>query len=46
VEWRRLEVAGADRLLGRGVLYGALVLSLYLPKACVDSAHGAFDGSA
>ncbi|MGB8539156.1 MAG: FAD-dependent oxidoreductase [Acidobacteriaceae bacterium] len=23
VEWRRLEVAGADRLLGRGVLYGA-----------------------
>jgi thioredoxin reductase (NADPH) len=23
VEWRRLEVEGADRLLGRGVLYGA-----------------------
>jgi thioredoxin reductase (NADPH) len=23
VEWRRLEVKGADRLLGRGVLYGA-----------------------
>jgi thioredoxin reductase (NADPH) len=23
VEWRRLEVDGADRLLGRGVLYGA-----------------------
>ena len=23
VDWRRLEVAGADRLLGRGVLYGA-----------------------
>jgi thioredoxin reductase (NADPH) len=23
VEWRRLEVQGADRLLGRGVLYGA-----------------------
>ena len=25
VEWRRLEVKGADRLLGRGVLYGASV---------------------
>jgi thioredoxin reductase (NADPH) len=23
VDWRRLEVAGADRLLGRGVVYGA-----------------------
>ena len=23
VEWRRLEVKGADHLLGRGVLYGA-----------------------
>ena len=23
VEWRRLEVEGADRLLGRGILYGA-----------------------
>jgi len=28
------------------LVYGALVLSLYLPLACVDSAHGAFDRSA
>jgi len=33
VDWRRLEVEGADRLLGRGVLYGAS-----RPEA--DTVHG------